>query len=325
MKNKLSLIIPCYNEQEVLHQTANVLLDKLNFLIANKKISPESKIIFIDDGSEDKTWEIIQALNSQNKIFWGIKLSRNFGHQNALLCGLMTAKNFFDITISIDADLQDDINLIDLMLEKYFLGGNQIVYGVRDSRKSDSFFKKITAECFYKLLKFLGADIIFNHADFRLMSKKVLDEYEKFPEVNLFLRGTVKMLGFKSCILKYERKKRLAGKSKYNLKKMMILAWDGITSTSIKPIRFITAFGFFVAWISFFTFFAYPFFITKMHYDPCNDYNITVLYHLIVLYNPAFFFLGLLFVAVGIVGEYVAKTYLETKQRPKFIIEDFLN
>ena len=171
MKNKLSLIIPCYNEQEVLHQTANVLLDKLNFLIANKKISPESKIIFIDDGSEDKTWEIIQALNSQNKIFWGIKLSRNFGHQNALLCGLMTAKNFFDITISIDADLQDDINLIDLMLEKYFLGGNQIVYGVRDSRKSDSFFKKITAECFYKLLKFLGADIIFNHADFRLMSK----------------------------------------------------------------------------------------------------------------------------------------------------------
>ena len=219
MQNKLSLIIPCYNEQEVLYQTANILLDKLNFLISNKKISSESKIIFIDDGSEDQTWEIIQTLNSQNKIFWGIKLSRNFGHQNALLCGLMTAKNFFDITISIDADLQDDINLIDSMLEKYFLG-NQIVYGVRDSRKSDSFFKKITAECFYKLLKFLGADIIFNHADFRLMSKKVLDEYEKFPEVNLFLRGTVKMLGFKSCILKYERKKRLAGKSKYNLKKM---------------------------------------------------------------------------------------------------------
>lgn len=323
MQNKLSLIIPCYNEQEVLYQTADIISDKINFLIAKKKISPESKIIFIDDGSEDKTWEIIQTLNSKNKIFWGIKLSRNFCHQNALLCGLMTAKKFFDVTISIDADLQDDINLIDSMLEKYYLG-NQIVYGVRDSRKSDSFFKKITAECFYKLLKFLGADIIFNHADFRLMSKKVLDEYEKFPEVNLFLRGTVKMLGFKSCILKYERKKRLAGKSKYNLKKMAILAWNGITSTSTKPIRFITFFGFFTVFISFLIFFMYPALILRVHYDPCEDSMFTPLFILILLYNPAFFLVGLLLIAIGIVGEYVAKTYLETKRRPKFIIEDFL-
>ena len=319
MQNKLSLIIPCYNEQEVLYQTANILLDKLNFLIANKKISSESKIIFIDDGSEDQTWEIIQTLNSQNKIFWGIKLSRNFGHQNALLCGLMTAKNFFDITISIDADLQDDINLIDSMLEKYFLG-NQIVYGVRDSRKSDSFFKKITAEYFYKLLKFLGADIIFNHADFRLMSKKVLDEYEKFPEVNLFLRGTVKMLGFKSCILKYERKKRLAGKSKYSLKKMLILAWDGITSTSTKPIRFITFFGLFITFLSILSFICGVFFVSKI-----STHTLRLLGALFMLYMPTHLFFGLIFIAIGIVGEYVAKTYLETKQRPKFIIEDFLN
>ena len=323
MQNKLSLIIPCYNEEKVLNQSAKILLAKINNLIANKKISGASKIIFIDDGSNDKTWEIIKNLNSQNKIFWGIKLSRNFGHQNALLCGLMTAKNFFDITISLDADLQDDINLIDQMLEKYFLG-NQIVYGVHDKRDSDSFFKKFTAQAFYKLLKFLGADIIFNHADFRLMSKKVLDEYQKFPEVNLFLRGTVKMLGFQSCILKYERKKRLAGTSKYNLKKMIALALDGITSTSIKPIRLITAFGFFISLISFLIFFAYPFLLIKIHYDPCENYVFTPLYNLIFLYNPAFFFLGLLFIAIGIVGEYVAKTYLETKKRPKFIIEDFL-
>ncbi len=323
MQNKLSLIIPCYNEEKVLNQSAKILLAKINNLIANKKISGESKIIFIDDGSNDKTWEIIKNLNSQNKIFWGIKLSRNFGHQNALLCGLMTAKNFFDITISLDADLQDDINLIDQMLEKYFLG-NQIVYGVHDKRDSDSFFKKFTAQAFYKLLKFLGADIIFNHADFRLMSKKVLDEYQKFPEVNLFLRGTVKMLGFQSCILKYERKKRLAGTSKYNLKKMISLALDGITSTSIKPVRLITAFGFFISLISFLIFFAYPFLLIKIHYDPCDDSIFTPLYNLIFLCNPAFFFLGLLFIALGIVGEYVAKTYLETKKRPKFIIEDFL-
>ncbi len=323
MQNKLSLIIPCYNEEKVLNQSAKILLAKINNLIANKKISGDSKIIFVDDGSNDKTWEIIQNLNSQNKIFWGIKLSRNFGHQNALLCGLMTAKNSFDITISLDADLQDDINLIDQMLEKYFLG-NQIVYGVHDKRDSDSFFKKFTAQAFYKLLKFLGADIIFNHADFRLMSKKVLDEYQKFPEVNLFLRGTVKMLGFQSCILKYERKKRLAGASKYNLKKMIALALDGITSTSIKPVRLITAFGFFISFISFLTFFVYPFLLIKIHYDPCEDSVFTPCYSLIFLYNPAFFFLGLLFIALGIVGEYVAKTYLETKKRPKFIIEDFL-
>ena len=316
MQNKLSLIIPCYNEEKVLNQSAEILLSKINNLIAKKKISSESKIIFIDDGSIDKTWQIIKNLNSQNKIFWGIKLSRNFGHQNALLCGLMTAKNFFDITISLDADLQDDIDLIDQMLEKYFLG-NQIVYGVHDKRDSDSFFKKFTAHGFYKLLKFLGADIIFNHADFRLMSKKVLDEYQKFPEVNLFLRGTVKMLGFQSCILKYERKKRLAGISKYNFKTMIALALDGITSTSIKLIRLITLFGFLMLCISFLTFFAYPSLIKGMH----SIFDLWKI--LILIYNPLFFIISWLFIAIGIVGEYVAKTYLETKRRPKFIIEDF--
>lgn len=313
MCNKLYLVIPCYNEQEVLNQTADILLKKVENLANNKKISTESKIIFVDDGSNDRTWEIIENLNSHNNFFSGIKLSRNRGHQNALLAGLMTVKNLCDITISMDADLQDDIDAIDKMIEKYNKG-NEIVYGVRNKRETDTFFKRFTAESFYKLMKFLGADIIFNHADFRLMSKKVLDEFENFNEVNLFLRGTVPMIGFKSDEVNYKRHERMAGKSKYPLKKMLAFAWEGITSLSVKPIKLITSLGLFI-------------FIASM---------IMILYFLFQFINgniirgwtsiiiSVWALGGLQLIAIGIVGEYIGKIYLETKHRPKFIIEKSL-
>lgn len=313
MQNILHMIIPCYNEEAVLNQTAQILSTKIKKLIEQKKISAESKIIFVDDGSKDKTWNIIENLNASDKIFSGIKLSRNRGHQNALLAGLMTAKNFCDFTISMDADLQDDVDAIDKMIEKYN-AGNEIVYGVRNKRTSDTFFKRFTAESFYKLIKFLGADIIFNHADFRLMSKKVLDEFENFREVNLFLRGTVPMLGFKSDIVTYERHERTAGESKYPLKKMLAFAWEGITSLSIKPIKFITALGFFIFIVSLilFTYFLYRFI------------NGNIIFGWISLLISLWGLGGLQLIAIGIIGEYIGKIYLETKQRPRFIIEKSL-
>ncbi|HNX64993.1 MAG TPA: glycosyltransferase family 2 protein, partial [Oscillospiraceae bacterium] len=235
MENTLFLVIPCYNEEEVLNETARRLSGKMNALIESGKISEDSRICFVNDGSNDKTWEIIKNLNAENNIFRGINLSRNRGHQNALLAGLMTVKGECDAAISLDADLQDDINAIDEMTEKW-LGGCDVVYGVRSARKKDTFFKKTTAQGYYKLLKAMGVDITYNHADYRLMSKRALDGLESFKEVNIFLRGIVPMIGYKSDIVMYERQERFAGESKYPLKKMLAFAFEGITSLSIKPI-----------------------------------------------------------------------------------------
>ena len=246
--NTLYVVVPCYNEEEVLEETTKRLKEKLTNLINQKKISKNSKVMYVNDGSKDKTWELIKKI-SKDTMFTGISLSRNRGHQNALLAGLMTAKEKADIIISMDADLQDDINAIDEMIKKYE-EGNEIVYGVRSSRKKDSWFKKTTAEAFYKFMKIMGVDIIFNHADYRLASKKVLNELEKFEEVNLFLRGIFPLIGYKYDIVYYERNERFAGESKYPLKKMLNFAWDGITSFSVKPIRFVLTLGIIIFTIS---------------------------------------------------------------------------
>ena len=240
---KLYLVVPCYNEQEVLPVTSKLFLQKLEYLMENNKISEDSKILFVNDGSKDKTWEIICNLSKSDSHFSVISLSRNRGHQNALLSGLMEAKAKCDITISIDCDGQDDINAIDNMIEEY-KNGAEVVYGVRDNRKSDSFFKRFTAEGFYKVLNKLGAEIVFNHADYRLLSSKVLEEFSNFKEVNLFLRGLIPLVGFKSTCVYYERHERVAGNSHYPLSKMLHLAFDGITSLSVKPLHLIISFGF---------------------------------------------------------------------------------
>lgn len=235
-KQILYLVIPCYNEQEVLHETARRLREKMESLMEREMISRESRIMFVNDGSRDRTWEIIRELHESDPIYQGVKLSRNRGHQNALLGGLMTAKEYADMVISMDADLQDDIDVVDQFVEKYY-EGCEIVYGVRSARKTDTFFKRFTAEGFYKLINFMGGEVVFNHADYRLMSRRALDELAKYKEVNLFLRGIVPMIGFQTGIVTYERHERFAGESKYPLKKMLALAVDGITSLSIKPIR----------------------------------------------------------------------------------------
>ena len=241
-KEKLYLVIPCYNEQEVLHETEHRLTVKLNQMISDGLISGESRMVFVDDGSKDSTWNIIKDMHEKNDLVLGIKSSRNRGHQNTLLAGLMTVKDECDMAISMDADLQDDIEVLDEFVKKYY-DGCEIVYGVRSARKTDTFFKKFTAEGFYKVMKWMGADIVFNHADYRLMSSRALNELAKYKEVNLFLRGIVPMIGFKTDVVMYERHERFAGESKYPLKKMLAFAMDGITSLSIKPIRFITSLG----------------------------------------------------------------------------------
>ena len=232
----LYLVVPCYNEQEVLPETAQRLLEKLESLMGRGMIDEESRILFVNDGSKDRTWEMIEELHRQNPVYQGVKLSRNRGHQNALLGGLMTAKEYADMTISLDADLQDDIDVIDQFLERYY-EGCEIVYGVRSARKTDTFFKRFTAESFYRLISFMGGEVVFNHADYRLMSRRALEELSNYQEVNLFLRGIVPMIGFQTDVVTYERHERLAGESKYPLKKMLALAVDGITSLSIKPIQ----------------------------------------------------------------------------------------
>ena len=240
---KLYLVIPCYNEEAVLRETTKQLKIKMEALIKDKKISKDSRVMYVNDGSKDKTWELIEDIHKENKMFVGLKLSRNRGHQNALVAGLLTAKEYADVVISMDADLQDDINAIDEMLEKYNDGAD-IVYGVRSSRKKDTFFKKMTAEGFYKFMSLMGVDIVFNHADYRLTSKRVLDEFSNYKEVNLFLRGIFPLIGFKTDIVYYERAERFAGESKYPLKKMLSFAWDGISSFSVKPLRLICVLGF---------------------------------------------------------------------------------
>jgi glycosyltransferase involved in cell wall biosynthesis len=310
----LYVVVPCYNEEEVLEETTRQLKEKMESLIKDKKISKESRVMYVNDGSKDNTWKMIEEISEKEKLFTGISLSRNRGHQNALLGGLMTAKNYADIVISMDADLQDDINAIDEMIDKYYEGAD-IVYGVRSARKTDTWFKKTTAEGFYKFMKMMGADIVYNHADYRLASKRVLDELEKFNEVNLFLRGMFPLIGYKTEIVYYERNERFAGESKYPLKKMLNFAWDGITSFSVKPLRLICTMGFIILFISLIIM-IYSL-IRKITGNTVDGWTfITISIWLIG---------GIQMISTGIIGEYIGKVYNETKRRPRYIISRNLN
>lgn len=314
MRNKLYMVIPCYNEQEVLPETSKRLKEKLSTLVKAGKIDPESRIIFVNDGSKDRTWEIIRRLHEEDPVFGGVNLSRNRGHQNALLAGLMTVKDHADMAISMDADLQDDINAIDEMVEKY-LNGTDIVYGVRSSRAKDSFFKKATAEGFYKLMNTMGVNTVFNHADYRLMSKRALEGLAEFREVNLFLRGIVPMIGYSTDVVYYERGERFAGESKYPLGKMLSFAIEGITSLSTKPIRMITFLGFFIFLVS----------IGILIYSLVRHFMGATIVGWTTLMVSVWAIGGLILLSLGVVGEYIGKIYLETKARPRFLIEEFLN
>ena len=311
--DKLYLVVPCYNEEEVLPETARRLASKFDNLISAGKISEDSKILLVDDGSKDRTWEIIEGLNGESPLFQGLKLSRNKGHQNALLAGLMTAKKECDMAISIDADLQDDVDAIDGMLEKYY-DGCDVVYGVRSERKTDSAFKRVTAQGFYKVMKLLGADIIYNHADYRLMSARALNALAEFKEVNLFLRGIVPLVGFKSCTVEYKRTERFAGQSKYPLKKMISFALNGITSFSIKPIRMITALGVIIFSVS----------ILMLVYFLIRHFTGNTVQGWTTLAASVWAIGGLQLLAIGVVGEYIGKVYMETNARPKYIIEKYI-
>ena len=314
MGNVLYLVIPCYNEEEVLPETSSRLLEKLGSLIKLGKISEKSRVIFVNDGSKDRTWEIIEELHQKNRIFGGINLSRNRGHQNALLAGLMTVKDYVDMVISMDADLQDDINAIDEMVDKY-LSGMDVVYGVRGSRATDTVFKKFTAESFYKIMNAMGANTVFNHADYRLMSRRALDGLAQYGEVNLFLRGIVPMIGYPADVVYYNRGERFAGKSKYPFGKMLSFAVEGITSLSTKPIRMITALGFFIFIVS----------IGMLIYSLVRHFMGATIVGWTTLMVSVLAIGGMILLSLGVVGEYIGKIYLETKARPRFIVEQFLN
>ena len=311
MTPKLYLVIPCYNEQEVLPITAPIFLAKIRDLIAAEEISDDSRVFFVNDGSKDKTWEIIKALSQEDKHYTGISLSRNMGHQNALLGGLMEAKELCDVTISIDCDGQDDINAVDHMLREY-KDGCDIVYGVRQSRESDTAFKRGTAQFFYKLLDKLGVESVYNHADYRLMSKRALDSFADFKEVNLYLRGMVTLVGFKSTSVYYSRTERIAGESHYPLKKMLKLALNGITSLSVKPIHLITALGFAVMALSL---------LGIVWSVVAYLLNLTVA-GWASLIAVICFFGGAQILCIGVIGEYIGKMYMEVKARPRYIVSD---
>lgn len=308
---KLYLVAPCYNEEDVLPKTHSLFVNKINQLIKDNRINKDSKVVFVNDGSKDNTWNIIQDLAKNNNCVEGLCLSRNRGHQNALLAGMLETKDLCDVVITLDCDGQHDINAVDVMLNKYE-DGYDVVYGVRNNRTGDSGFKKFCSELYYKLLNALGGEIIVNHADYRLVSSKVLNEFKDFKEVNVFLRGLFPLVGFKSTTVHYDQLDRQAGHSHYSLSKMLTLAIDGITSLSIKPIRLITGFGILVALLSF----------------------IGVIYSLIVHFNgntvPGWtsmtcvicFVSGIQLISLGIIGEYVGKTYMETKRRPRYIISE---
>ncbi len=308
---RLYIVIPCYNEEQVLPITSKLFLEKLTSLINKKKIRDDSRILFVNDGSKDKTWEIIHNLADENEHFIGISQSRNRGHQNTLLAGLMEAKDKCDITISIDCDGQDDINAMDQMIEEY-MDGCEVVYAVRSKRDTDTFFKRASAQSFYKLLKWMGADVVYNHADYRLLSNRVLNELANFKEVNIFLRGMVPLVGFKSTSVYYERSERMAGKSHYSLKKMLLLAFDGITSLSIRPIRMITVLGLFIAFLSFVGI-IWAVVTTFMGHSVAGWASITCI---------VCFMGGIQLLCLGVIGEYIGKIYLETKARPRYIISE---
>lgn len=310
----LNVVIPCYNEEEALESTYKVLNKKMNSLIKENLISKKSKVVLVNDGSKDNTWNVIKKLHEENNMYVGVNLSRNKGHQNALLAGLMYAKDNCDISISMDADLQDDINVMDDMIKKYN-EGSEIVYGVRNSRKKDSFFKRFTAEGFYKFMNIMGVEVVFNHADCRLMSKRALQELSNYKEVNLFLRGIIPQLGFKTSISYYERNKRVAGKSKYPLKKMLMFAMDGITSFSIKPLRMIAFIGFIILMCSIIAF-IYSIVMKLLG-------NTVVGWTFIVC--SIWLIGGIQMLSLGIIGEYIGKIYNETKKRPRYIIESIID
>lgn len=311
----LYIVIPCYNEEDVINTTVNKLSKKLYNMIRKDIISEKSRIMLVNDGSKDKTWYIIKSLFKSNKYVTAINLSKNRGHQNALLAGLMTAKKYADIVVSMDADLQDDINVLDKFIEEY-KKGSEIVYGVRKSRKEDTIFKKYTALLFYKLMKLMGAEIIYNHADYRLMSKKALDELEKFKEVNLFLRGIIPMIGFKNSTVEYNRKKRFAGETKYPINKMIAFAIEGITSFSVKPLKLITNFGIIT---SLFSFSYLLYIIIKLLLRKTDTVKgWLTLFSLICLFG------GIEILCIGIVGKYIGKIYIEEKERPRYIIDEVL-
>lgn len=305
----LYIVIPCYNEEEVLPITAPMFLAKLTSLINQGKISNDSRIMFVNDGSRDRTWDIIDTLASGNEHYIGISQSRNRGHQNAVLAGLMEARTHCDITISIDCDGQDDINAMDRMVDAY-ADGCDVVYGVRSSRETDTFFKRTTAQGFYKFLSMMGAEVVYNHADYRLISARALDALAEFREVNLFLRGMVPLVGFKSTSVEYSRNERIAGESKYPLRKMIALAVDGITSLSVKPLRMIMGFGIAVALISFIG--VIWAIISAICGETVAGWASTTC---IVCFVG-----GVQLICMGIIGEYIGKIYMETKARPRYII-----
>lgn len=314
MANRLMVVIPCYNEEEVLPETSKRLVEKMRSLMDKGLITEDSKVLLVNDGSKDRTWEMITELHKENPLFEGLKLSRNRGHQNALLAGLMTARNRCDISISMDADLQDDMDAMDRFIEKYN-EGCEIVYGVRNKRETDTWFKRETALFFYRLMKGLGVDITYNHADYRLMSNRALNALAEYREVNLFLRGLAPLVGFQSDVVYYDRSERFAGESKYPLKKMLAFAIDGITSFSVKPLRLITSVGFVIFIVSLFM----------------------LLYALIAwisgktvagwtsMLGSIWLIGGIQLLSLGVIGEYVGKIYNETKRRPRFIIDRYLN
>lgn len=311
MKPVLYIVIPCYNEESILPLTAPMFLDKLNQLINSAKISDKSRILFVNDGSKDKTWEIISDLAKQDEHYLGISQSRNLGHQNAVLAGLMESKAYCDITISIDCDGQDDINAMDEMVDKY-LAGNEVVYGVRSRRDKDTFFKRFTAEGFYKIMKVMGAEVVFNHADYRLISSRVLEEFADFQEVNLFLRGMIPLVGFKSSTVYYERHERVAGESHYSLSKMLHLAFDGITSLSVKPITIIACTGMIFSVVGFLGLIWAL--IAALLGNTVASWASTV--------SIVCFLGGIQLLSLGIIGQYIGKIYMETKHRPRYIISD---
>ena len=307
----LYIIVPCYNEEEVLPITAPLFLGKINQLVNENKICDDSKVLFVNDGSKDRTWEIIKNLANQDNHYCGICQSRNRGHQNAVLAGLMESKDHCDITISIDCDGQDDINAMDEMVDLYYQG-NEIVYGVRNNRDTDSFFKRVTAQGFYKFMTKMGVETVYNHADYRLISSKVLKELENFKEVNLFLRGMIPLVGFQSNSVYYKREERIAGESHYPLKAMLKLALNGITSLSVKPIRMIAGLGFFVSFASFIGIVWSV--IERIVGNTVSGWASTI--------SIICFFGGIQLLALGIIGEYIGKIYLEVKGRPRYIISE---
>lgn len=310
----LYIVVPCYNEEEALPITSESFLAEIETLINKEKISPESRVLFVNDGSNDGTWDIITELSERDEHFIGISLSRNQGHQNALLAGLTEAKNNCDITVSIDCDGQDDISAVEKMIDEY-MNGSEVVYGVRSSRDSDTFFKRFTAESFYRLLETMGAEVVFNHADYRLVSSKALDGLSQFQEKNLYLRGIFPLIGFKSSTVEYQRHERLAGKTHYPLRKMAALAVDGVTSLSVKPLRIITVLGLIISVISFIgTIWAFVMHCIGSTVDGWASVTCIVC-----------FLGGIQLVSLGVIGEYIGKIYMEVKGRPRYIISERTN